>query len=154
MIAAGGSSGVAAAFGAPIGGALFAYEMSKPTSFWTFSMLWKTFITCAFAVLLLGILQTLFDGKTLSDGFSGSTIKFGTLRRINSVNTYQDIVGAVLIGIVGGVMGAFFIGVNFKMNAWRGKILKWKWVKPFETALWSIMTSGAFIIVPYLMWLA
>ena len=59
LIAAGGSSGVAAAFGAPIGGALFAYEMSKPTSFWTFSMIWKTFITCAFAVLLLGILQTI-----------------------------------------------------------------------------------------------
>jgi len=36
LIAAGGSAGVAAAFGAPIGGALFAYEMSKPTSFWTF----------------------------------------------------------------------------------------------------------------------
>lgn len=36
LIAAGGSSGVAAAFGAPIGGTLFAYEMSKPTSFWSF----------------------------------------------------------------------------------------------------------------------
>jgi len=36
LIAAGGSAGVAAAFGAPIGGALFAYEMSKPTSFWNF----------------------------------------------------------------------------------------------------------------------
>ena len=56
LIAAGGSAGVAAAFGAPIGGALFAYEMSKPTSFWTFSMIWKTFITCSFSVLLLGIL--------------------------------------------------------------------------------------------------
>jgi len=36
LIAAGGSAGVAAAFGAPIGGALFAYEMSKSTNFWTF----------------------------------------------------------------------------------------------------------------------
>jgi chloride channel 7 len=54
LIAAGGSAGVAAAFGAPIGGALFAYEMSKPTSFWTFSMIWKTFISCSFAVLTLG----------------------------------------------------------------------------------------------------
>lgn len=56
LIAAGGSSGVAAAFGAPIGGALFAYEMSKPTSFWSFQMIWKTFITCSLAVILLGIL--------------------------------------------------------------------------------------------------
>jgi len=56
LIAAGGSAGVAAAFGAPIGGALFAYEMSKPTSFWTFSMIWKTFISCSFSVLVLGLL--------------------------------------------------------------------------------------------------
>ena len=61
---------MAAAFGAPIGGALFAYEMSKPTSFWTFSMLWKTFITCAFAVLLLGVLQTAFDGMAYALGVS------------------------------------------------------------------------------------
>lgn len=103
---------MAAAFGAPIGGTLFAYEMSKPTSFWTFQMVWKTFITCAFAVLLLGILQTLAEGD-LSDGFSGSTLKFGSSKKVNSVNTYQDILGAIIIGVVGGCMGAFFIGVNF-----------------------------------------
>ena len=55
LVAAGGSAGVAAAFGAPIGGALFAYEMSKPSSFWSFQMIWKTFITCSFAVLVLAI---------------------------------------------------------------------------------------------------
>lgn len=154
LIAAGGSAGVAAAFGAPIGGALFAYEMSKPTSFWTFQMIWRTFITCAFAVLLLGILQTLSDGNKLSDGFSGSTIKFGKPTRVSSVNTYQDIVGAIVIGVIGGTMGAFFVGVNFKMNAWRKKLLTRNWIKPFETALWSIMTSSFFIIVPYLMYIS
>lgn len=56
LLAAGGSAGVAAAFGAPIGGALFAYEMSKPTTFWEFKMIWKTFITCSFAVIFLKLL--------------------------------------------------------------------------------------------------
>jgi len=36
LIAAGTSAGVSAAFGAPIGGTLFAYEMSKPNTFWRF----------------------------------------------------------------------------------------------------------------------
>ena len=36
LIAAGCSAGVSSAFGAPIGGALFAYELSKPNTFWKF----------------------------------------------------------------------------------------------------------------------
>lgn len=34
MIAAGGGCGISVAFGAPIGGALFIYELSKPNTFW------------------------------------------------------------------------------------------------------------------------
>ena len=36
LAAAGCSAGVSCAFGAPIGGTLFAYEMSKPNTFWRF----------------------------------------------------------------------------------------------------------------------
>lgn len=36
FLAAGISAGVSVAFGAPIGGALFAYEISGPATFWTF----------------------------------------------------------------------------------------------------------------------
>jgi len=55
LIAAGCSAGVATAFGAPIGGALFAYELSKPNTFWKFSVLWKSFFTCAIAVVCVAI---------------------------------------------------------------------------------------------------
>ena len=87
LIAAGSSAGVAAAFGAPIGGALFAYEMAKSTNFWTFKMLYKTFVSCSFAVVVLGIFQTL-SGGYVGDGFAGSTIKFGANRRVEKTNTY------------------------------------------------------------------
>ena len=53
LIAAGTSAGVSAAFGAPIGGALFAYEMSKPNTFWRFSTIWKVYFCCAIAVFSL-----------------------------------------------------------------------------------------------------
>ena len=62
MIAAGASAGVSCAFGAPIGGALFSYEISKPNTFWTFSMLWRVFAACSIATFLLGILINLQEG--------------------------------------------------------------------------------------------
>ena len=59
LIAAGGSAGVSAAFGAPIGGAMFSFEMSMAGTFWNFKMLWYTFIMCSFSVLVLALLQGL-----------------------------------------------------------------------------------------------
>jgi H+/Cl- antiporter ClcA len=58
-VAAGCAAGVAVAFGAPVGGTLFAYEISKPNTFWTFSMLWKTFFSAAMGVFAFGFLQQL-----------------------------------------------------------------------------------------------
>jgi chloride channel 7 len=55
FIAAGTSAGVSAAFGAPVGGTLFAYEVSKPNTFWRFSLIWKVFITCTFTTFWLGV---------------------------------------------------------------------------------------------------
>ena len=63
LIAAGTSAGVSAAFGAPIGGALFAYEISKPSTFWKFTVIWKNFISCAMAVFTLAIFNALLDGE-------------------------------------------------------------------------------------------
>lgn len=56
FVAAGSSAGVSVAFGAPIGGALFCYELSKPNTFWQFRMIWKVFFSCSWAVFTMGIL--------------------------------------------------------------------------------------------------
>ena len=59
FVAAGASAGVSVAFGAPIGGALFAYEMSRPNTFWRFSMIWKVFVSCALANFWLSLLNSI-----------------------------------------------------------------------------------------------
>lgn len=56
MMACGASCGVSVAFGAPIGGALFSYEISKPNTFWTFSMLWRVFTATSIATFTLSLL--------------------------------------------------------------------------------------------------
>jgi chloride channel 7 len=55
FIAAGASTGVSVAFGAPIGGALFCYELSQPNTFWKFKMIWKVFFACSLGTFVLAI---------------------------------------------------------------------------------------------------
>jgi H+/Cl- antiporter ClcA len=59
MMSSGISAGVSAAFGAPIGGTLFSYEISKPNTFWTFGMLWRVFICSCVSTFTLSILTSL-----------------------------------------------------------------------------------------------
>lgn len=54
-VAAGASAGVAVAFGAPIGGALFVYELSKPNTFWQFHMIWKVFFCCCMSTFTMAL---------------------------------------------------------------------------------------------------
>jgi H+/Cl- antiporter ClcA len=59
LMAAGIAAGVSAAFGAPIGGSLFAYEISKPNTFWSFSLTWKVFFAASISTFVLSILKQL-----------------------------------------------------------------------------------------------
>lgn len=97
------------AFGAPIGGALFAYEMSTPNTFWTFNLLWRNFFCSACATFILGILTSLSEGNpvTLSDA---SILKFGIMPEEHPIPIYE-LTGAIIIGLVCGVMGAGFIRI-------------------------------------------
>jgi chloride channel 7 len=78
FIAAGFSAGVSAAFGAPIGGAMLSYEVSKPSTFWTFQMIWRIFLCCAISTFTLSVLTSLFLGEPFSVS-SSATLKFGKL---------------------------------------------------------------------------
>ena len=86
FIAAGASAGVSCAFGAPLGGALFAYEMSKTTTFWKFQMIWKIFVSCAVANITFAFLNTLFSNEELK--FTTSTLKFGEGNNYENLNDF------------------------------------------------------------------
>ncbi len=76
LAAAGAAAGVAAAFGSPIGGSLFAYEISRPSTFWSFGLTWKIFFCSSISTFVLNILICLSQGKDVSIVNAG-LIKFG-----------------------------------------------------------------------------
>ena len=62
------------------------------------------------------------------------------------------ILGAVVIGVIGGAMGALFVNINFRVNAIRKRLLSASWMKPLETAIWAFVTSSAFFWTAFLMY--
>lgn len=145
LMAAGGAAGVSVAFGAPIGGALFAYEISRPNTFWNFGMLWKVFLSTSIACFTLAILQSLEIGSPLSLSDSGA-IKFGEISA-DIQNTLLDLPAAIVLGILCGLLGAAFI--NFTL--WSGKIRK-QYVntnvkKVLECMFMAFLTATAFYCV-------
>jgi len=76
LAAAGAAAGVSAAFGSPIGGSLFAYEISRPSTFWSFGLMWKTFFCSSISTFVLNILSSIRLHKDVFIVNAG-LIKFG-----------------------------------------------------------------------------
>ena len=149
-VAAGASAGVSVAFGAPIGGALFAYEMSKPNTFWRFSMIWKVFFACSVANLTLTVLTSLYENEFT--GWNVSMLKFGDTNIDYHGRDYWLLVPASLfIGVLGGLYGPLFINVNFRINAWRKNNITSKIGKVLEACFFCFLTATIFYFVPYIM---
>jgi chloride channel 7 len=141
LMAAGVAAGVSAAFGAPIGGALFAYELSKPNTFWSFSLTWKVFFSASISTFVLSILKQLYEGEENIKLMNSGNVKLAS----NHDDIYLDaIIAAIVIGILGGAIGSLFIRVNNIINLLRKKLLTTKQRKIAEVAALVILTSSCF----------
>ena len=145
MVAIGSSAGVSAAFGAPIGGALFAYEISKPNTIWKFSVLWKTFIASAISVFFLAFFQQIFKGLPPT-AINSAVLKFG-LQDVEQP-TFSSIFAAIILGIVCGLMGACFVAANLKINIFRRSFLTSKAQRIIEAVIFAFVTSSCFFWMP------
>jgi len=147
-MACGAGCGVAVAFGAPIGGALFIYEISKPNTFWTFSMLWRVFAATSVSTFMLSILESLSFGHPMSLSDS-STLKLGNLS-LGDVNSVLDIPAGILLGVICGLLGALFIWVGINLGMWRKKHIDTPIKKVLEVVLFAFVTASSFYLVVWL----
>jgi chloride channel 7 len=130
FVSGGAAAGVAAAFGAPIGGVLFALE--EGASFWNQSLTWRIFfcsMTCSFVLNL--ILSWYFGaiGQLSNPGL----INFGIFKG-NPYYGYELVVFA-LMGICGGLIGAMFNFINFKVSVFRRRFVRHKVLRVLEPLL-------------------
>jgi len=101
LVASGAGVGVAVAFGAPIGGTMFAYEVAKMTPFWSFSLCWRTFLATSLSNFTLSIMIAIKDGKAI-DIINAGLIKFGKADLQLKNYELKDIPLFIVIGSLGG----------------------------------------------------
>ncbi|CAD6235684.1 unnamed protein product [Miscanthus lutarioriparius] len=105
LITCGAAAGVAAAFRAPVGGVLFALE--EVTSWWRSALLWRTFSTTAVVTMVLHALITYCRGGHCGLFGKGGLIMFDLGSR-QVTYTVTDHAAVVLLGVLGGLLGALF----------------------------------------------
>eukprot|EP01132_Coremiostelium_polycephalum_P000989 gene989-1255_t len=138
FISTGCAAGIAAAFGAPIGGVLFGFE--EASSFWSRQLTWRTFFACLIAtfttnVILQGFEMQIHDYGVLTFGFSSEYLY-----------RYSELIGFAGIGVLGGLFGAFFVYLNVRLSKWRSSFYSKKklWWRVIEVIFFISLSSSLF----------
>lgn len=105
LITAAVASGLSVAFGAPVGGVLFAYE--EISSFFPRKVLWRSFVCSAVAAMVL---------KELNPNGTGKLILFET--DYGSSYLAPDYFVFIFLGMAGGLWGGAFCKLNFLWSKW------------------------------------
>jgi H+/Cl- antiporter ClcA len=134
FVACGTAAGVAAAFGAPIGGVLFSLE--EGSSFWSTQLTWRSFFCAMVTVFTLYVANTahsLFGHSENRAMFSFG--EFYSLQGEQSNYAVWELCLFMLIGVMGGLIGAYFNFFVMLIFKWRERNINTNTLKLLEVLL-------------------
>ncbi|DBA03758.1 TPA: hypothetical protein N0F65_005648 [Lagenidium giganteum] len=149
FVSCGAAAGVAAAFGAPIGGVLFVLE--EGASFWNQTLTWRTLFCAMAATFTLAFFLSGMNDN-LSWGTLGShtgSFSFGPF----TSSTYQlwEVPLFILMGIGGGLQGALFNGLNTRLAMLRSRWIRTRRIAWVEAILVALLVTTATFSIPFLL---
>merc|ERR1711871_1513750 len=151
FISAGCAAGVAAAFGAPMGGVLFSLE--EASSFWSVPLLWKVFFSAMCSTFTLNVLLAWHrceDGSECKGIDDPGLITFGSFGQNSSYRIWELPI-FVLIAIIGGLLGALFNELNIRLTAWRRDNIAGNTAKLLGEAVFvGWLSATCFFWLPYI----
>lgn len=119
FVACGAAAGVTSAFGSPIGGVLFSLE--EGASYWSTKLTWRAFFC---AMITLG---TLLFVKNFDSLWGQANIEklfsFGEFNSLSEASNFSvwELTLFIIIGCLGGLIGAVFNSANEHLTIWRMK---------------------------------
>ncbi|XP_063710282.1 chloride channel protein C-like isoform X2 [Symsagittifera roscoffensis] len=155
FITAGAAAGVSAAFGAPVGGLLFAME--EVSSFWNLKLSWQTFFCCMVSTFTVDLFNSAFDGFSYRGDFGLFKPEKYILFQINKAIAVNILlfIPTVLLGLIGGLLGAGFNLLHLKIIRLRRKFIfrqQSEWAKKFlrmvEPCIILIITCTVAVFLP------
>eukprot|EP00056_Hartaetosiga_gracilis_P005694 m.87790 g.87790 ORF g.87790 m.87790 type:complete len:868 (+) comp12249_c0_seq2:3-2606(+) len=140
FVSGGAAAGVAAAFGAPLGGVLFSLE--EGCSFWNQSLTWRTLFCTMSSAFMLNFLASGFNLHKWGELEAPSLVNFGKFNdEEGHLWNVVDLGVFIVIGALGGLCGALFNFLNEKLTKYRMKYVRTKWQKLAEVILISTVAT-------------
>ncbi|KAF4520380.1 hypothetical protein B566_EDAN012885 [Ephemera danica] len=138
FVSGGAAAGVAAAFGAPVGGVLFSLE--EGSSFWNQSLTWRIFFASMVSTFTLNFILSTYHGHSGELSYAG-LLNFGKFDNI-SYDVFEFPL-FLIMGALGGISGAIFNQINYKLTIFRQRHVTYRWLRVMEAVIVAAISALA-----------